>query len=205
MNTETGTLPADLAVKAYNHALEASEWLFSVFPALAAGGYEKEDLAGDWFEKKSKYLVDFKPISTSGTPDASFKYYVFLGMKRFALTHLYKNPNKGVSFVSLDAICGQGGSRFVDLLADSKCIFDPCIVEEVLKEAETVLVGCSRRKELETVVTDDGQVVPKNLKSILELKVEGWNGAEIAELFGLSRKLISKVLLRSAVQFATAF
>jgi len=194
MDTEIKTLSTDLAVTAYNYALEAADWLFFAFPALASGGYEKGDLAGDWFDKKSRYLADHDPTLST------FKYQVFLGMKRFAITRLHKN--RRTPHVSLDATCDQG-MRFIDLLADSKSLYNPCIMEEVLEEASETLVGCSSGEE--TVLTEDGQIVSKDLRTILELKVEGWNGVEIAELFGLSKQLISKVLQRSAVQFATAF
>jgi len=197
------TLPTDIATEAYEYALQAAGWLFGTFPSLAKEGYEREDLAGDWFDKKSKYLIDFKATS-EGTPfSTSLKYYVFLGVKRFALTKLYKNPNKGVYHVSLDAVNEQG-SRYIDLLADPKAVCNPCISDEVLKEASETLVGCVKGDRAD-VVTADGQVIPKTLRSVIELKVEGWSGAEIADLFGLSRQFISRVLQRSAVQFATSF
>jgi hypothetical protein len=60
LSPEIKTLTAEEAVMAYGLAQIAAKWAFNVFPTLWLDS-TPEDLAGDWFAEKSRYLATFDP------------------------------------------------------------------------------------------------------------------------------------------------
>ena len=189
-----------LLEKAYPIAIQSAKWCVARFPGLQLRGYTPEDIANEWVLRKSKFL---KSTDDSTCVFSSFRYQVFLGVKRVSMEcyQTYKERAAGLtptSFVSLDTGVSDGGTKFVDFLVDSSREannFDDCFeMEEMLSSLADYKFGS---KGDDVLVTDTkGNFVgtfDRSLKSVAELLLYGFKKSEIAKMYGVTKSYVTSL------------